>query len=130
MDNTLVIPPEIQAKAQAELNPLTSGESGVATVITLKSVSVSPTYQVELLLELLVGIVNTKLLKAVHFKGLKPAEGMGKKCKVSSVCFAKAILTHNSAPGYPSQALQSPFPALVLSDPLVTGSSTADSPPD
>lgn len=44
-------------------------------------------YRVELLLELLIRIVDTKLLKAVHLKRLKPAEQKEERTKLRDTAF-------------------------------------------
>lgn len=82
---------------------------------------VHQTYQVELLLELFISKVDTKLLEAVYLKGLKPAKQKEVKTKAREPSFYgrnhydfhKATLTLYSSPALPvTQALNSSAPLL------------------
>lgn len=55
-------------------------------------VPISGTYPVELLLEFLIGVVNTELLKAIPVKSLKPINDQKKRLTKQSYMYIFVIL--------------------------------------
>lgn len=68
---------------------------------TLTALVKKPAYRVELLLELLIRIVDTELLKAVDLKCLKPAEWKGED-KVRDISFIEGLAGTSTGCSHPA----------------------------